>query len=202
MTKNLSLYIMTINNDQQHIEKVLNGNTNAFSFLVEKYKDMVFTLAIKVTRNREEAEEVSQDSFIKAFKSLKSFKGDSKFSTWLYKITYNNCMDRVKKNARKYNTDTIDEVVINKIKTTEDTMQMIERKERAVLMNECMDELPEDERSVLWLFYYKELSLKEIIEVTSLSEGNLKVKLHRARKKLLAIVQQRVEPEIINHYGR
>ena len=193
---------MTINDDQQYINKVLNGDTNAFAFLVEKYKDMVFSLALKVTKNREESEEVSQDSFIKAFKSLKNFKGDSKFSTWLYKIAYNNCMDRVKKNARKYNTSAIDEVIENRIQATEDTMQKIERKERAALMNECLQELPEDERSILWLFYYKELSLKEIIEVTSLSEANLKVKLHRARKKLLGIVQQRVEPEIINHYGR
>ena len=81
-------------------------------------------------------------------------------------------------------------------------MQTIERKERAELMNDCLLELPEDERSILWLFYYKELSLKEIMEVTSLSQANLKVKLHRARKKLLIIVQERVEPEIISHYGR
>ncbi|MFY0603484.1 MAG: sigma-70 family RNA polymerase sigma factor [Flavobacteriaceae bacterium] len=192
---------MTINNDQQYIDNVLEGDTNAFAFLVEKYKDMVFSLAIKITKSREEAEEVSQDSFIKAFKSLKNFKGDSKFSTWLYKITYHNCMDSVKKKARKYNTGTIDEVVENKMKATEDTMQTIERKERAALMEMCLQELPEDERSILWMFYYEELSLKEIIEVTSLSQTNLKVKLHRARKKLLAIVQNRVEPEIISHYG-
>jgi len=193
---------MTINNDQHYITKVLEGDTNSFAFLVDKYKDMVYTLGMKVMKNREEAEEVSQDSFIKAFRSLHSFKGDSKFSTWLYKIAYHNCMDRVKKNARTYNTGTIDEVVENRIKATEDTMQTIERKERAELMKECMRELPEEERSILWLFYYKELSLKEIIEVTSLSETNLKVKLHRARKKLLSIVQNRVEPEMINHYGR
>tara|TARA_R110000787_G_scaffold55942_11_gene128877 strand:- start:4 stop:588 length:585 start_codon:yes stop_codon:yes gene_type:complete len=193
---------MTINNDQLYINKVIHGDTNAFAFLVEKYKVMVFSLAMKITKNREEAEEVSQDSFIKAFKSIHTFKGDSKFSTWLYKIAYNNCMDRVKKNARKYHTDTIDEVIENRIKATDDTMQTIERNERAELMNDCLLELPEDERSVLWLFYYKELSLKEIMEVTSLSLANLKVKLHRARKKLLVIVQERVEPEIINHYGR
>lgn len=193
---------MTINNDQHYITKVLEGDTNSFAYLVDKYKDLVYTLAIKVMKNKEEAEEVSQDSFIKAFRSLHSFKGDSKFSTWLYKIAYHNCMDRVKKNARTYNTDTIDEVVENRIKATEDTMQTIERKERAELMKECMGELPEEERSILWMFYYKELSLKEIIEVTSLSETNLKVKLHRARKKLLSIVQNRVEPEMINHYGR
>tara|TARA_R110002073_G_scaffold53840_4_gene138900 strand:+ start:104325 stop:104909 length:585 start_codon:yes stop_codon:yes gene_type:complete len=193
---------MTINDDQLYIDRVLKGDTNAFSFLVEKYKDMVFTLAIKVTRNREEAEEVSQDSFIKAFKSLKSFKGDSKFSTWLYKIGYNNCMDRVKKNARRYNTSGIDEVVENRIQSSDNTMQIIERKERAVLMEECLQELPEDERTIVWLFYYKELSLKELIEVTSYSETNIKVKLHRARKKLLTIVEEKLEPEMINHYGR
>lgn len=81
-------------------------------------------------------------------------------------------------------------------------MQTIERKERAELMNDCLSELPEDERFILWLFYYQELSLKEIMKVTSLSEANLKVKLHRARKKLLTIVEKTVEPEMINHYGR
>ncbi len=193
---------MTINNDQQYIDKVLEGDTNAFAFLVEKYEDMVFSLALKITKRREEAEEVAQDSFIKAFKSLQHFKGDSKFSTWLYKITYNNCIDRVKKIARKYNTDTIDEVNENKIKAIEDTLQTIERGERAEVIKECMDLLPEDERTILWLFYFKELSLKEIKDVTSYSESNIKVKLHRARKRLLAIVKDKVEPELINHYGR
>ena len=69
-------------------------------------------------------------------------------------------------------------------------------------MNDCLLKLPEDERSIIWMFYYDELSLKEIIEVTSLSEANVKVKLHRARKRLLAIVEENVEPEIISHYGR
>lgn len=193
---------MTINNDQQYIDKVLEGDTNAFAFLVEKYEDMVFSLALKITKRREEAEEVAQDSFIKAFKSLKHFKGDSKFSTWLYKITYNNCIDRVKKIARKYNTDTIDEVNENKIKAIEDTLQTIERGERSKVIKECMDLLPEDERTILWLFYFEELSLKEIKDVTSYSESNIKVKLHRARKRLLVIVKEKVEPELINHYGR
>jgi RNA polymerase sigma-70 factor (ECF subfamily) len=193
---------MTINNDQQHIDNVLQGDTNAFAFLVEKYKDMVFSLALKITKSKEEAEEVSQDSFIKAFKSLDKFKGDSKFSTWLYKITYNNCIDRVKKKARTYHTDTIDEVNENKIKAIEDTLELIERGERAAVIKECMDDLPEDERTILWLFYFEELSLKEIKDVTSYSESNIKVKLHRARKRLLSIVKKKVEPELINHYGR
>lgn len=193
---------MTHNNDQLYIESVLKGDTNSFAILVERYKDMVFSLALKVMKNREEAEEVSQDTFIKAFRSLKNFKGDSKFSTWLYKIAYHNCMDRLKKVARKYNTDTIDEVVENKITSTEDVLKTIERKERAEIIKACLDELPEDERSILWFFYFEELSLKEITQVTSYSENNVKVKLHRARKKLLVVIQNRVEPEMIEQYGR
>jgi len=193
---------MTINNDQLYIDKVLIGDTNSFAFLVDKYKDMVFSLALKVVKNREEAEEVSQDTFIKAFRSLKNFKGDAKFSTWLYKIAYNNCMDRVKKISKGYHVDGIDEVVENRIKATDDVLKTIERKERALIIKECLLELPEDERSILWFFYFEELSLREITEVTSYSENNVKVKLHRARKKLLAVIENKVEPEMINQYGR
>ncbi|QXP74597.1 sigma-70 family RNA polymerase sigma factor [Tenacibaculum sp. AHE15PA] len=193
---------MTTNNDQTYIDKVLKGDANAFSTLVERYKNMVFTLALKMVKNREEAEEISQDTFIKAYKNLNKFKGDSKFSTWLYKIGYRTSLDNLKKNKGKYNIDTIDEITINKIKSTEGILESIERKERAEVINICMLSLPEDERAILWMFYFDELSLKEIIEVTDFSEANVKVKLHRARKSLLNIVEKKVEPELINHYGR
>ncbi|WNW02685.1 sigma-70 family RNA polymerase sigma factor [Tenacibaculum sp. HL-MS23] len=193
---------MTTNNDQTYIDKVLKGDANAFSTLVERYKNMVFTLALKMVKNREEAEEISQDTFIKAYKNLNKFKGDSKFSTWLYKIGYRTSLDNLKKNKGKYNIDTIDEITINKIKSTEGILESIERKERAEVINTCMLSLPEDERAILWMFYFDELSLKEIIEVTDFSEANVKVKLHRARKSLLNIVEKKVEPELINHYGR
>ncbi len=193
---------MTTINDQIYIDKTLKGDTNAFAFLVEQYKVMVYSLALKMMKNREEAEEVSQDTFIKAYKKLDKFKGESKFSTWLYKITYRNCLDAIKKNKEKYNNDTIDEITINKISGTESILESLERKERAVVMNTCLLKLPEEERSILWMFYFEELSLKEIIKVTDLSEANVKVKLHRARKRLLTIVKRDVEPELINHYGR
>ncbi len=193
---------MAIINDQTYIEKTLKGDTNAFAFLVENYKVMVFSLAMKMLKNREEAEEVSQDTFIKAFNNLSKFKGDSKFSTWLYKIAYRNCLDNLKKNKEKYRTDTIDEITINKINSTDNVLEEISRKERAILMKDCLYKLPEEERTILWMFYYDELSLKEIIQITDLSESNLKVKLHRARKRLLTIVEKNIEPEFINHYGR
>ena len=69
--------------------------------LVDRYKDFIYTLALRMLKNREEAEEVSQDTFIKMYKSLSKFKGDSKFSTWLYKVAYNNCLDRIKKNKKQ-----------------------------------------------------------------------------------------------------
>lgn len=193
---------MTIINDQTYIKKTLDGDTNAFAFLIDRYKDMIFSLAFKMVKNREEAEEISQDTFIKAYKNLSKFKGESKFSTWIYKIGYRSCLDSLKKQKEKYNTDTIDEITINKIKGTTDILETIERKERALIIEKCLDKLPQDERSILWFFYFEELSLKEIVEITSLSQANVKVKLHRARKHLLSIVQKNVEPELINHYGR
>lgn len=188
--------------DQIYINKVINGNANAYAFLVEKYKAMVFSLSVKMLNNKEEAEEVSQDIFIKAYKNLSKFEGKSKFSTWLYKIAYRSCLDAIKKTKKKYNFTTINEITINQIQTTETILDGIEKKERSEIINNCLQKLPKDERTVLWLFYFKELKLKEITEVTSFSEANVKVKLHRARKRLLTVVKQNVEPEIISNYGR
>lgn len=193
---------MTVKTDQIYIDNVLKGNTNDFAFLVEKYKVMVFSLAVKMTNNREEAEEISQDTFIKAYKNLAKFEGNSKFSTWLYKIAYRNCLDVIKKKSTKYNFTDINEVTINQIEATENILESIEREERGNIINDCLHKLLEDERTILWLFYFKELSLQEIVEVTSLSKSNVKVKLHRARKHLLTVVKQNIEPEILNHYGR
>jgi RNA polymerase sigma-70 factor (ECF subfamily) len=155
-----------------------------------------------MTKNKEESEDISQDTFIKAYKNLNKFKGESKFSTWLYRIAYHTSLDQIKKNKNNNTTFEIHEVTLNQIQSADDILQGIERKERAKIMDECLLRLPEEERSILWMFYYDELSLKEIIEVTSLTEANVKVKLHRARKRLLTIVEENVAPEIISYHGR
>ncbi|MBU3012946.1 sigma-70 family RNA polymerase sigma factor [Polaribacter vadi] len=193
---------MTNKNDQLYITKIINGDVNAFAHLVDNYKNMVFSLAFKMTKSREEAEEISQDTFIKAFKNLENFKGDSKFSTWLYRIAYHTSLDAIKKNRNNNATFEINEITFNQIQAVETILQGIERKERSKIMDVCLQKLPDEQRTIIWMFYYDELSLKEIMEVTSLSEANLKVKLHRARKKLLTIVKENVEPEIIENYGR
>lgn len=193
---------MTTTNDQLYINKVIKGDTNAFSYLIDNYKDMVFGLAYKMTKNKEEAEEISQDTFIKAYKHLHTFDGDSKFSTWLYKIVYHTALDAIKKNKKHSYTFEINEVTEHQIKSVEHILEGIERKERALLIEQCLHQLPDLERSIIWMFYYEELTLKEIVEVSGIAEANVKVKLHRARKKLLTIVKDTVEPEIIEKYGR
>lgn len=88
---------MLTNKEKELISEICKGNTRAFSDFVDNYKDLVFTLSVRMLGNREEAEEVSQDVFIKVYKSLPSFKGDSKLSTWMYRIAYNTCLDRIRK---------------------------------------------------------------------------------------------------------
>jgi RNA polymerase sigma factor (sigma-70 family) len=193
---------MAINDDDYYIKKTLEGDSNSFSVLVERYQNMVFALALKMLKHREESEEVSQDTFIKVYKSLSKFNGESKFSTWIYRIAYNSCLDRIKKNSKYNNNVEINEITSNEISHTESIFDSLENKERSIIVKQCMDKLPEDERIIIHLFYFEELNLKEIVEIVSMTEGNVKVKLFRARKKLFSIFKESVEPEIYSSYER
>jgi RNA polymerase sigma-70 factor (ECF subfamily) len=190
---------MTIN-DQVYINKILNGNTNAFTVLVYRYKDLVFTLALRMVKNREEAEEVSQDTFIKVYNSLNRFKGDSKFSTWIYRVAYNTCLDRLKKNNRQEYTVAIDEYTEHQVKTLENALDALEEQEKQLAIKKCLEMLPSEDSFILTLYYFEELSLDEISKITGLKPNNVKVKLFRSRKKLATILKQHLEPEIIESY--
>ncbi len=192
---------MTITNDQHYIDRVLKGDTQAYTFLVNRYKNMVFTLAMRMLRNKEEAEEVSQDAFIKAFSKLSKFKGDAKFSTWLYKVVYNTSLDRLKKMKRNVQVVPMEEVTERQIKTMDNALDQMEQNERSEAVQQCLNFLPSDESALLTLFYFEELSLKEISKITTTSINNLKVKLFRSRKKLAVILQEKIAPEIIESYG-
>jgi len=193
---------MTINNDQIIIDQILEGDTNAFSVLVDRYKDLVFTLAIRMVKNREEAEEVSQDTFIKVYKSLSKFKGNSKFSTWIYKVAYNTCLDRLKKIKREYHVVTIDEYTAHQVKTLDNALDQMEAQEHKDKIQHCLQMLPSDDSFLLTLYYFEELSLEEISKVVKLTANNVKVKLFRSRKKLTTILKEQLEPEIIENYER
>lgn len=191
---------MTTNNDLYYINLIIEGNSNVFSVLVDRYKDLVFSLALKMVKNREEAEEVSQDTFVKVFKSLSQFKGDSKFSTWLYKVTYNTCLDRLKKYKREQQVVSIDEFNSNQIKSIDNALDKMEDEERKKAIQDCIELLPRDDAFLLTLFYFEEQSLEEIAKVVNLTSNNVKVKLFRIRKKLTTILKERLEPEIIEYY--
>jgi len=184
--------------DEYFIEQTLNGNVNAFAFLVEKYKHMVYTLAIRIVKNREEAEEISQDVFVKAFKNLGKFKGESKFSTWIYKIAYYASLDILKKKKRFVNSENIDEFNEVDLGNIKDALEYLHEKERKKIINDALLKLNEDERIILTLYYFEELPVKEISKVVNLSEDNIKTKLFRSRKKLATILKHVIEPRTVD----
>ena len=175
---------MDNNSDQIYIDKVLQGDTNSFSFLIEKYKNMAYTIAIKIVKNNEDAEEIAQDSFLKAYNKLDTFQGKSKFSTWLYTIVYRNAISKVRK--KKIITSDIDDYVINNYQSDHDFPQIeaLKNKEQKIYVKKIIDKLPEKDALLITLFYLNESKIDEIEKITGLTQTNIKVKLFRARKKL------------------
>jgi RNA polymerase sigma-70 factor (ECF subfamily) len=153
-------------------------------------------------KNREEAEEVAQDSFVKAFQSLNKFRGDSKFSTWIYRIAYNTCLDRLKKYKKDFHLVRIDGVTVHQIKTLDSALETMEAQEQSRVIQDCLETLSSEDGFLLTLFYFEERSLAEISKIVGLTETNVKVKLFRGRKKLASILKKYLEPEIIESYER
>ncbi len=193
---------MTINQDQIRIQKIQQGETQVFAELVDDYKDLVFTLAIRMLKNREEAEEVAQDTFMKAYSSLDRFKGDSKFSTWLYRIAYNTSLDRIKKNKKFLKEVAINEFTEHEVKTVDTVLDDMISEEKNVVIQQSIAKLPSDDSALMTLYYFDDLSLNELSEVLDLSTNTIKVRLFRCRKKLATILKTALEPELITYYER
>lgn len=170
--------------DQIYLEKVLLGDTNAFTYFIDKYKNMAFTIAIKIVKNSEDAEEIAQDSFLKAYQKIDSFKGNSKFSTWLYTIVYRNAISKIRK--KKIETTDIDDYIIDNHTTDIEFPQIeaLKKGEQKKYVNEAINNLPETDTFLITLYYLNDSLVEEIEEITGFSKSNIKVKLFRARKKL------------------
>lgn len=190
---------MTLVNDQHYINQIIEGNSNAFAVLVDRYKGFVFTLAYKMMKDREEAEEVAQDTFLKVYKSLNKYKGESKFSTWIYKITYNTCLDRLKKKKEK-NVVYIEDFSERELKAIENILDAIDEKDRNQKIQDCLHLLLSEEAFLLTLYYFDDQSIEEISKVMDTNANNIKIKLFRARKKIASILKQQLEPEMIEYY--
>jgi RNA polymerase sigma factor (sigma-70 family) len=167
------------------ISRILKGEQSAFSILVKKYQDYVFTLVLRFTQNREDAEEIAQDVFIKAYRSLADFRGDSKFSTWLYTITRTTCLSYLRK--KKLDTISLDNertgLQIGN-RESEFSANGIEQKSRHAMLNRAISMLSPDDSQVLNLFYKGDQSLDEIGKIMRLDPNTVKVKLYRARQRL------------------
>jgi RNA polymerase sigma-70 factor (ECF subfamily) len=159
---------------------------------------MVFTLAIRIIKSREEAEEISQDVFVKSFQKLSNFKGDSKFSTWLYKIAYNTSLDELRRNKKHVRLENIENINDGDLEKVQDALEFLQEEERKKVIKKALLKLDEVQRSILTLFYFEELPLKEISKIVNLTPDNVKIKLFRSRKKLFSILKNVIEPRTID----
>ena len=176
-------------NDENIILRVLDGERNAFAILVDRYKDRVFSLVVAIVRNQEVAEELAQDVFLKAFKSLKKFRREASFSSWIYRIAYNTAISETRK--KKKHVLTFDEQLerMAHLKTDDyETEQSDEQ--RKALLEKALEELAPQEKMILMLYYFEDKSVDDISKSTGLSTSNVKVRLHRLRQKLKGIMEQ------------
>ena len=189
---------MYLKKDNYYIARVLEGKTSDYACLIDKYKVMIFTLAFRITGNREDAEEVSQDVFLKAFNGLKEFRGTSRFSTWLYKIAYNQSISHIRKKRPDIISYDSMEAGISALQGEMDMSHEQLDNIPSVYIRKAFEKLEETDRAVLTLFYQDDLSVKEISNVTGLSVSNVKVKLFRGRKKLIDILEKILKTELID----
>jgi RNA polymerase sigma factor (sigma-70 family) len=171
--------------DTEIIKKVLAGEQALFAQLVQRYQSYVLTLVLRLTDNREDAEEISQDVFVKAYRSLADFRGEAKFSTWLYTIVRTSCITFIRK-KRLQITSLDNERTSLQVESRESgfTANLIEQKSKHAMVNAAIRMLSPDDTQILTLFYKGEQSLEEIGRVMRLDPNTIKVKLHRARNRL------------------
>ena len=182
--------------DLYYIEAVRKGNVQAFSYLVEKYQKLVYTLALKLLKRPEDAEELAQDTFIKAYQKLDSYEGKSKFSTWLYSITYNAGISELRKRRIEFKS------LEDQKFSDQDEMKMhdyyseTKKEDQEKYLNLALGKLPEDDQVLVTLYYYESQSMDDISEITGLTVSNIKVKIHRARKKMYSLLHEMLNEEV------
>lgn len=183
--------------DDQIINRILKGEQSEFALLVEKYQNYVFTLVLRFTESREDAEEIAQDVFVKAYRSLADFRGDSKFSTWLFTITRTTCLSFLRK--KKLDTISLDnERTGLRVENRESGFSAngIEQKSRHAMLNQAIAMLSPDDTQVLNLFYKGDQTLEEIGKIMRLDPNTVKVKLHRARQRLKDKMEKHFSNEV------
>lgn len=182
--------------DLYYIEAVKKGNVQAFSFLIDKYQNLVYSLALKLLKKPEEAEEMAQDTFVKAFQKIHTYEGKSKFSTWLYSITYNACISELRKRRVVFSSIDDRQISDQDEQKMHDYYRETKKEDQEKYLNLALSKLPEDDQVLVTLYYYENQSMDEISTITGLSVSNIKVKIHRARKRMYSLLHEMLKEEI------
>ena len=182
--------------DIELIQQTLDGDQSAYADLVKRHQRFVFTLALRFSKSREDAEEIAQDCFVKAYRSLASFQQQSKFSTWLYSIVYTTAMTSLRK--KRIETSSIhnedDSLQIEGQIAVIDTNHA-ENNSRSFYLNQAIAQLSPDDAAVLTLFYKGEQSIEEISRALDIETNTVKVKLFRARQRLKEKLERNLKHE-------
>lgn len=164
--------------EQKLIDRVLEGDQAVFATLVDRYKRYAYTIALKILQNPAEAEEAAQDAFIKAYQNLAGFNRQSKFSTWLYRITFNTAITYKRKNRHVFQD------IETAFSATSRESDSLEKDDKKHYLHLAMSRLAEADRTALTLFYLQEFSLEEIAGIMSMQVNTVKVRIHRARQRV------------------
>ncbi len=191
--------------EQELIKRAQNGDVAAFESLIEEYQKRIFSIAYRMVSNPEDAADLTQEVIVKIFKNLDKFQGNAKFSTWVYRIATNTCLDELKKNKR-YTTYSLDK----EIETEEGSLmgelpdkgptpeQAAEKKAIQTAVREAIGKLPTDHKKVMILRDLQGLSYEEIADVVGCSVGTVKSRISRARENLKKILSQ--DRELFSDY--
>jgi len=188
--------------DNEIINKVLKGEQALYAQLVNRYQNFVFTIALRYTPNREDAEEIAQDVFVKAYRSLADFRGESKFSTWLYTIVTTTCITFLRK--KKIPIHSLDNEQVFEIADNQNSAfkaNQVEQKSKVQMLNEALKLLSVDDARIITLFYQAEQSLEEIGRIIGVDPNTAKVKLHRARQRLKEKMEKYFSEEVKDMVG-
>ena len=187
--------------DKILLNRILGGDQSAYALLVERHQNLVFTICMRYLKSREDAEEVAQDVFVNAYRSLADFKGESKFSTWLYTIATTSSLSFLRK--KKLEVHSLDqEAVFERVENQDggNSANLIEQKSRVQMVNEAIALLNPDDAQVLTLFYKGEQTLEEIARILGKEPNTVKVQLHRARGRLKEKMLQHFAAEVKDIY--
>jgi RNA polymerase sigma factor (sigma-70 family) len=189
-------------NDTELVQQVLNGNSNAFRYLVANHQRLVMHIVGRIVKRQDEVEDICQDVFVKVFKELKRFRGESKLSTWIATIAYNTSISYVRKQKRRGEQLYDEELPLTRKETDESVSPfVVEEEEAKRILMKMIEQLPEHYRTVLTLFHLEEFSYKEIEEITGMPEGTIKSYLSRARKLLKRKLEKLVRIEKTNIFA-